>query len=254
MLVERKIHGSRMLLDTDDPGLSRQLLEKGTREGDCPNILERLVKPGWLCLEVGANLGFYALIEAAKGATVYAIEANPRNARILQRNADLNGYAGIHVFNCAAGNKNGRAEFMLSNRSNCGYMVDMTAVRRRGIKKITVDEVRLDDFIRREKMGSIDFLRCDIDGYEPEMIAGAQETLEAMPVGSWIFCELHPRCFDHPMKDLRPAVQSIIDHGFKPCKGVGPGKYLVKYPAEDFARACCEEYADTAPLVFLEKR
>ncbi len=252
MLVKRKIHDSKMFLDTNDPGQSAELFEGGSREGDCPYILARIVKPGWTCIDIGASLGFYALIEGNCGAKVYAIEANPSNTDILRKSVVLNGYD-IEVYNFAAGNKFGRARFMQDHKSNRGFMLDMVAHRPGGIKEVTVEERTLDSFVSDHAIGHIDLLRFDIDGYEREMIEGAQQTLADMPLGSWIFAELHPRCFDNPVKDLKPSLDCIIANGFTPRKGVGPGEQLAKVSASDFALECCTTYRKAAPLVFMEK-
>jgi len=247
MLVERRIHGTRMYLDTNDPGQSRELLENGSREGDCPYILSKIVQKGWTCLDLGASLGFYVFIEAQQGAKVHAIEANPSNVRILRRSVALN-TLDIEVHHFAAGNKTGEARFMQHQKSNRGYMLDMTANRPGGVKEVVIKELPLDEF------GIVpNLLRFDIDGYEKEMIEGAVKTIESMPPDSWIFAELHPRCFDNPVKDLCPALEFVIGCGFVPRTGVGPGKELAKVPASDFAVECCTTFKETAPLVFLEK-
>ena len=253
MLVERMIHGSRMLLDTNDRGLSAQLINNGTREGQAPFSLEALVKPGWVCLDIGANLGFYALIEARCGGKVYAVEPVPNNVDILRKNVKLNGYD-ISVFEMALGDKTGIARFQRGPTSNWGYMMDMKAKRARGIGEIAVKETTLDRFVKERNISRVDLLRFDVDGYEVEMIEGAQKTLGDMPCGSWIFAELHPRCFTDPAKDLMPTLQNIMDHGFTPVESIGPPRALGDASPKKFPAMCCSTYKKCAPLVFLEKQ
>jgi len=242
-----------MMLDKNDRGLSAQLLKDGTREGQAPFLLETLVQPGWVCLDIGANLGFYALIEAKAGAKVYAVEPVPNNVKLLKQSVELNGYD-ISVFEMAMGDKVGTARFQIGTTSNWGYMMDMVAFRARGIEEITVKEMPLDTFIERQGIERVDLLRFDIDGYEVEMINGAQKTLENMPNGSWIFAELHPRCFHNPVKDFMPTLQNIIDHGFIPKKSEKITAALGTVLPEGFPAMCCCTYKKCAPLVFLEKK
>lgn len=250
MLVERQIHGSRMLLDTDDPGLSAELIRDGTREAEAPFILEEIIESGMVALDVGANLGFYALIEARAGARVTAVEPNPRNVEILKKNVALNGYE-ITVVEAACGNKNGRARFMRHEKSNRGYMIDMVAHRPGGTEEIMVKEIPLDHIVERENLERIDLLRFDVDGYEVEMLEGAGGTLSMMGPGSWIFCELHPSCFDDPVTELMPTLENLMSHGFACERSVGPCRVLSE--AVNFPRAVCEDFARSAPLVFLRQ-
>jgi len=250
-LIEREIHGYRMLLDDRDPGLSTELLTHGTREQEAPILTERIVQPGWTCLEIGANLGFYALIEAKAGARVYAIEPVPRCINILRRNVELNGFSNVSIHETAIGNRNGTALFHESAATNWGRMANAKARPQQG-KEIAVLEMKLDTFVAAEGIERIDLLRFDVEGYEVELIEGAQKTLSEMPVGSWMFAEFHPRCFDDPARDLQPTVENIIGHGFVP-RHVIPVKELGNFPASQFAEVLCTRYRDMAPEVFLEK-
>ena len=63
MLLEREVFGSKMLLDTEDSGLSAELWRDGTREWECPEIVANILERGWTCLDIGCNLGMYALLE-----------------------------------------------------------------------------------------------------------------------------------------------------------------------------------------------
>ncbi len=262
MLVTKDIYGSKMLLDTEDPGLSADLWRDGTREWNCPQLMQSILKEGMVCIEAGACLGFYALMEAKAGARVYAIEPNPNNFQILNMAVEMNGYDNITTHNIALGNKDGYNTFMLEHRSNLGRMLRTQArdIPERAITGVVkVKEQTLDSFVEEQGIERVDLLRFDIESYEVELIEGAQKTLEEMPVGSWMFGEFHTIHFEDP-EPLRPAIQSIIAHGFVPrhvvhmldASGV-PVPGIENMDPQDFARACVEDYPKSAPRVFLEK-
>src|SRR5215467_13168081 len=52
--------------------------EKEERDAFCS-----LITPGTVVLDVGANLGLYTVLAAKRGARVFAIEPDPRNAAML---------------------------------------------------------------------------------------------------------------------------------------------------------------------------
>ncbi|MFZ4405905.1 MAG: FkbM family methyltransferase [Paracraurococcus sp.] len=85
----------KMFVDTRDRGLGSHLLLDGYWEIWLTRFLARAVRPGMACVDIGANLGYYALLMAdIAGPTgrVLAIEPNPPMARLLQASLDINGF------------------------------------------------------------------------------------------------------------------------------------------------------------------
>ena len=87
--VVRNIHDYKMYLDASDMGLCRSLILFGTREVDHKILLEKIVKPGMTILDIGANIGYYALMELGligSNGKLIAVEPSPRNIDIFQKN------------------------------------------------------------------------------------------------------------------------------------------------------------------------
>ena len=85
-LILRKIQGSKMYLDISDPGISKELLFKGIHEDMATRVLKQEIKKGMTTVDIGANLGYYALLEASivgDEGKVIAFEPVPRNFNIL---------------------------------------------------------------------------------------------------------------------------------------------------------------------------
>lgn len=254
MLVEKVIYGSKMLLDTDDPGLSADLWRTGTREWDCPDVVHQVVTEGMTCVEAGSNIGYYALMEAKlvrDFGKVYAIEPVAKSLDILEQSAKLNGYVNISTHLCAIGNSEGVVRFNIRPQSNLCRM-ETTRARPVGGHTIEVPLMTLDAFVAEQEIERIDFLRYDIESAEVELVEGAQQTLADMPKGSYMFGEWHTCHFEDPVKDMQPALQNVLDHGFVPrrCIPVAP---LEKVKVKDFAREVCTTYKKAAPRIFFEK-
>src|SRR5690242_18524127 len=64
-----------------------ELFEKEEREMFCLSIT-----PGCTVLDVGANIGFYTLLAAKRGARVFSIEADPLNIAMLRHHVEINGF------------------------------------------------------------------------------------------------------------------------------------------------------------------
>jgi len=121
-LVIKKILDYKMYLNIDDPGLSKELLFKGIHEKVQTEIWKKMIKPGMNVFECGANLGYYALMEASiignKGK-VYAVEPIPKNFRILKKNIKLNNYSHIiQAHNLAISDEKGDSEIAVTKNSN----------------------------------------------------------------------------------------------------------------------------------------
>ena len=60
------------------------------------DLLRRFLRPGMGVLDIGANIGVFALLAAAKvgpDGYVLAVEPNPANTRLLEASRRLNGFA-----------------------------------------------------------------------------------------------------------------------------------------------------------------
>ncbi len=113
--AEINVHGYRMIVDLNDPGISRTLIHFGTREKDHIYILNKELSSGNVIIDLGANIGYYALMEAnivGSDGYVYALEPSPSNADMLRKNISLNNYNGIvEVYQMGGSNKTGKEKF-----------------------------------------------------------------------------------------------------------------------------------------------
>ncbi len=201
--VNAQVQGSRMMLDARDPGISRALITEGVREIYHLHQIWANVGYGMTGIDLGANIGYYALIEAQivgdKGR-VYCIEPEPDNVVMLRRNIRLNGYGDrCHVFQCAVGDRDGTADFRLSAFSN---RHGMSSRHYYGTKQgaassiIQVPMQSLDSFMDKHGLTpkEVNFLRMDIEGYEVIAFQGMKKLLDArMPLK--IFIEFHPKYY-----------------------------------------------------------
>jgi FkbM family methyltransferase len=229
-LVQRRIHGNMMFLDIGDVGLSRQLLLDETREPLQTQLVKELLRPGMVVAEVGANLGYYLLIEASligpKGK-IYAVEPVPANFDILNKNIALNHYKDrVESYLLAISDENGVAKIATRPGSNQATMfLDRTQLSELGVRSLRdvrkVFDVRtatLDDFLDGKR--PVDFIRMDVEGHELHLIKGMQKTLAHSRVGTIMFMETHPVLFKDRLGYVQKLLSSLAEYRFVP-------KYLV---------------------------
>src|SRR5262245_2100269 len=112
--IEKKVNGYRLLLDADDPGLSRELLDRGTREPEQRFIVERLLRPGLVAFDLGANLGYYTVMMAklvGQRGAVYAVEPFPDSFRLLDENIRRNRLFNVHIDDVSIATADGERQF-----------------------------------------------------------------------------------------------------------------------------------------------
>ena len=104
--IEKRIYDYRLVLDSDDPGISSRLLSHGSREPEQKFIIESTLKPGMVAFDLGANLGYYTVMMArlvGDSGRVYAVEPFPDNFRLLGENIHRNQLKNVQLENVAIG-------------------------------------------------------------------------------------------------------------------------------------------------------
>src|SRR4030042_3029909 len=122
-LIEKEILEFKMYLDKEDAGISSELIENGIRENLSVNYIQTILRPDMNVLDIGANIGFYAFIEARRVNHLYAIEPVEYNFRLLRKNIELNKCKNISTYRLAIGAESGTGKIYTSNRCNWATIV-----------------------------------------------------------------------------------------------------------------------------------
>jgi FkbM family methyltransferase len=168
------VDGHDMLLDPVD---SLRLSIVGVYEPFETSLVKKLLRPGDVAVDVGANIGYYTLLFArAVGpeGRVIAFEPEPTNFAILERNVKVNGYEErVHLVQAACGPRSGTTKLFLSD-SNMGDHT-LLALDDRTDRSVDVEETTLDDVVADVDL--IRLLKVDVQGGEMGVMAGAPRTL-----------------------------------------------------------------------------
>jgi FkbM family methyltransferase len=190
----------KLYVDLNDRGISRDLLRYRCREEHATQLFKSLLRPGLTIVDIGANIGYYALIEAEEvkpSGRVFAVEPSPRNVEILKKNVVLNGSQDIvHVESAAISNVSGQKKLFLATRSNL-HTLTPTSQMNNYVKFTGVIDVpcfSLDDFLANRDVSpcDVDVIRMDIEGHEVDAIEGGAKTLNSGK-SLVLFIEIHPK-------------------------------------------------------------
>lgn len=187
-----QVNNYKMKIIPNDKGISSELMIYGNHEPLTTQIISDELIEGMNCLDIGSNIGYYALLESKKvGPTgiVWAIEPSPENFFILTENIKLLDYDNVKAFNFAIGDVNGEIEFIISKKSNWSKVKEENDLVEEGDRIIKVTLRTLDSFVLENNLKNIDLLRMDVEGYENKIITGGLEFLKKFkPI---IMIEIH---------------------------------------------------------------
>jgi FkbM family methyltransferase len=211
------VHGDALTVLSGDQGISRELSVYQIHEPLTTELVKQFLKPGMNVVDIGGNLGYYALLEAQMvGDTgrVIAIEPVASNFAQLSRNVAANGYRNIILENVAIGTINGSAPIYLSNKSNWHSLHPVPWETR----EVTVRVSTLDSLLARYELPSLDLIRMDLEGYEIEVIRGMKSTIKKY--SPRLLIELHPQVvgpqamitFLEQLKALGYELEWVIDN------------------------------------------
>jgi FkbM family methyltransferase len=223
--IEKKVNGYRLLLDADDPGLSRELLDRGTREPEQRFIVERLLRPGLVAFDLGANLGYYTVMMAklvGQRGAVYAVEPFPDSFRLLDENIRRNRLFNVHIDDVAIAAADGERQFLLTRRANWHSLhaphVNSAVPWQAKYAREIIGSMRVRTQTLQRYLSDkepIDLLRMDLEGYEVEVLRSVCGLPESQTRRLRILFETHPEFYDPVHNDMRSVLTKLFDHGFR---------------------------------------
>jgi FkbM family methyltransferase len=214
-----------------DPGARHLVVSELGRGYEQPtrDLLEKTFGPGDVFIDVGAHFGLFSLQAAthAAGVSVVAFEPDSANAAILFRNVAENGLVDrIAVVSAACGATSGVAPLvtnstMMHSIRGVGLKPPFARGPSKWVPVVTLDEALVR--IPQAADGRI-ILKVDVEGFEPQVLAGAAATLRSGRV-AMIVWECGYAFADGPERDaMRDMVGSLSALGFRhllPGQGYG---------------------------------
>lgn len=165
-------------VDPEDNSVSAALLHHGEYAKDEVDLARAFLRGGDV-LVVGSHIGAHAVALSRHAPFLVAIEANPQTFKYLAANIRLNGCDNVQLHNIAAGEGEGRIEFVL-NRENSGGSKRMPNARHVHYfyddpEVMEVEMTALDNLLGARPF---DLILMDIEGSEYFALKGMTGLLE----------------------------------------------------------------------------
>lgn len=133
------------------------------------------ISKGDIVIDGGANVGFYTILFSkfvGEFGRVIAFEPDINNFKILKkRTAHLKN---VQVVDAALSDHSGMIDFFLSNELNVDHQAYDSG---EGRPSVRVKSYSLDDFLESVGIQSINFIKTDLQGYDPIALRGMKNTI-----------------------------------------------------------------------------
>ena len=184
-VAEGALAGTRLFVDLR----SERMYWDGTHEFEVQEALAEHVKPEMVAYDVGAHIGFFALllskIVGPKGL-VYAFEPSPPNYAVLVRNIRINRCRNIKPVRLGVSAGEGALE--LSPEETCACVVRGNRATRRK-RTVRADATSIDDFVFKAGNRPPDLVKIDVEGAGGGVLRGIRRI--AKVVRPMVIMEVH---------------------------------------------------------------
>ena len=140
--------------------------------------LLKIIQPGDICWDIGANIGFYTCLLASRvkdAGVVVAFEPALRTCGYLRENVSLNRFENVTVVNKGLGDTVEQRHLYYSEaRLAEGTASLKYADERAASERVTLDTI--DNLI--SELPVPDFIKIDVEGYQLEVLRGGEHCLK----------------------------------------------------------------------------
>ena len=166
--------------ERDAHALPMSFLNLSSVEADESRMILRLIKPGDVVFDVGANIGWYTLniLLKHKGTFVYSFEPIKSSYHYMVKNLALNNQDTDKAYNFGLSDENKMVKFYFDIK--CTTASSMANLREDNDTVMEKCEVKkLDDFVSSiPSLEKVDLIKCDVEGAELPVFKGAMETIK----------------------------------------------------------------------------
>jgi len=183
-----------LLVDLTKDGIHKELFLAKTREEDNVEVFKQFISKNNIniILEIGANIGFFILLEreVLVNTPIIAFEPVTENFLLLTLNLKLNNINNVKTFKKAVSYYSGKAVLKVPKQGNWASMHENILFN--DFYEESVDSISLKDIIENFCKNSPFLIRMDIEGYEYDLFLKSQDYLKSIS-NYWVVMELHPQ-------------------------------------------------------------
>jgi FkbM family methyltransferase len=200
-----------------DQDSGRFLYFYGRYEPEECGYFQNVLRPSDVCIDIGANVGFYTLLFSRLAATgeVHAFEPVEANWHMLNINVLTNSLRNVTLNRAAVGDRDGEAEFTLASDPTYSSFVDTGRKPSAGCVQVPV--ITLDSYLRQQQLARVDCLKVDVEGGEYKVLMGGTRLLsDPQRRPRLVMLELHNPMLQQQGSSIDQLVGQMRAFGYSP--------------------------------------
>lgn len=200
-----KIYVDGITLLFHPAAISMNLWEDSTKYKYDRDLFKKYLHEGDVCIDAGANVGLLTLVASKLVGTdgiVYSVEAHPRTFKYLKENLELNEAHNVRVYNTALGATVGNLIFSDEASDDINHVLPSG-------EGLIVPVTTLD--ILTSNIKEINLLKLDVEGYEWEVLKGANRALSTTQCIYFEAFDSQSKRYNHSSKDI---IEMLATSGF----------------------------------------
>lgn len=210
---------TRFRICCDSDSYHSTMFGYGIEDRHVDRLLKRVLRPGDVVIDVGANVGMVTLLacsskRVAGTISAHCFEPDPVAFRWLAKNAALNNFD-IVLNDCAVGASLGEAELTISTVSGWSTLAiepseGFTFLQKAGKRLVKV--VTLDDYcLQQDLIPSL--IKIDVEGFETQVLQGACTLLKrTRPI---IVIEMNPMRLESAGSSATQLAEHLHEIGYE---------------------------------------
>jgi FkbM family methyltransferase len=185
----------------------------GLFEPHIPRAIHHYCKQGDVIYDIGANIGYHALLFAlyvGADGQVFAFEPNPADNKSLRWNLSANGFTNVEVIDMAVADTTGIVSFAVFAEPGVHHIASDHEPADASL--ISVPTITLDDFVYIRENPAPSFVKIDVEGSELHVLQGGSQMLrEYQPV---VIVEVWPETRHQVMEIMTDCGYHIIEEHY----------------------------------------
>ena len=144
-------------------------------EAHVTQVLQELVKPGMVFLDIGANIGYFSMLAATlvgEKGQVISFEPVPANCELFRQSVAINQFKQVMLYPHAVADREQQLSLDIGGKNSNSRVVD---VKEGEGNRPIIRAVQLDQFLT--ELTQLDVIKIDIEGAEPLALTGMRQIL-----------------------------------------------------------------------------
>jgi len=151
----------------------------GEYDPGMPQVIKQFVKPGAVCLDVGAHIGSYTLLMAKEASKVIAVEPLPHLIEKLEANISLNKISNVRILPIVLSDKPELVNLYYPlnhpvGREGSLYRKNVCV---ENVEKVQLEAKTIDQVMQEENCQRLDFIKIDVEGHEYPILLGGEKSI-----------------------------------------------------------------------------